>query len=90
MKWALGIYVVMSGVTLLAYGSDKSQARRKGGRIPELTLHLLALAGGWPGALVGQRWFRHKTRKWGFQFLTWSIVLAHLGVWAAWWDTTRR
>ncbi len=84
MSWILGVYAVMSGLTLIAYGVDKGQARRHQGRIPELTLHLLALAGGWPGALLGQRWFRHKTRKWGFQLLTWSIVLAHLGVWAAW------
>lgn len=90
MNWVLGVYLVMSGLTLLAYGADKSQAQRKRGRIPELTLHLLALAGGWPGAVLGQRWFRHKTRKWGFQFLTCSIVLAHLGVWLTWWDTTGR
>ena len=85
MSWFLGIYLVMSGLTLIAYGADKSRARRKGGRIPELTLHLLALAGGWPGALLGQRWFHHKTRKWDFQAVTWSIVLTHLGVWIAWW-----
>ena len=84
MNWILGIYAMMSALTLIAYGADKAQARRHQGQIPELTLHLLALAGGWPGALLGQRWFRHKTRKWGFQILTWSIVLAYLGVWAAW------
>ena len=43
-------------------------------------LHMLEALGGWPGALVGQRWFRHKTRKARFQGVFWAIVLAPVAV----------
>ncbi|MDZ7669446.1 MAG: DUF1294 domain-containing protein [Gammaproteobacteria bacterium] len=31
--------------------------------IREQTLHALSLAGGWPGALIAQRWLRHSRRR---------------------------
>ncbi|MBI5689026.1 MAG: DUF1294 domain-containing protein [Verrucomicrobia bacterium] len=76
---------VMAGVgwfslslfTFLAYRSDKRRAERGEWRIPESTLHLAALLGGWPGALVAQRVFRHKTAKWSFQGVFWAMVLLH-------------
>lgn len=60
------VVAVLSVVTLLAYAADKSAARKGTWRTPEKTLHILALAGGWPGALLGQQWFRHKTQKTSF------------------------
>ena len=60
---------VLSLVTLVAYGADKSAARKGTWRTPERTLHVLSLAGGWPGALLGQHWFRHKTKKASFQLI---------------------
>ena len=60
---------VLSLVTLVAYGADKSAARKGTWRTPERTLHVLSLAGGWPGALLGQYWFRHKTKKASFQLI---------------------
>jgi uncharacterized membrane protein YsdA (DUF1294 family) len=72
------VVVLMSVVTFLVYGWDKRQAKKAGWRIPESRLHGLALLGGWPGALLGQRIFRHKTRKLGFQLTTWFIVAVHL------------
>lgn len=74
----LGDYVVMSAVTYALYGLDKSAARRGSRRTPESTLHLLALAGGWPGALLAQRRFRHKTRKQPFRAIFWATVVANL------------
>ena len=71
----LGVYAVMSAVTFVTYGVDKSAARRGTWRVPESTLHLLALACGWPGALLGQRFFRHKTRKQPFRTIFWSNVI---------------
>ncbi len=49
-------------------------------RIPESTLHLFELAGGWPGAFVAQRALRHKTAKTSYQFVFWVIILLHQGL----------
>ena len=68
---------VLSLATFLAYARDKRAARRQARRIPELTLHLLELAGGWPGALLAQRALRHKNRKLAYQFAFWACVLLH-------------
>jgi uncharacterized membrane protein YsdA (DUF1294 family) len=68
------VYVVLSAVTFLVYRADKSAARRGGKRVPEATLHILSLLGGWPGALVAQQVFRHKTRKQPFRTVFWVTV----------------
>src|SRR5690606_40473527 len=60
-----------------AYRRDKRRAEAGGWRVPESTLHILSLFGGWPGAFVAQRVFRHKTAKISFQFVFLSIVLLH-------------
>jgi uncharacterized membrane protein YsdA (DUF1294 family)/cold shock CspA family protein len=69
------VYVVMSVVTLFAYEFDKSAAQRKRWRTPEKTLHLLALACGWPGALFAQAALRHKSAKQEFRFVFLITVL---------------
>ena len=43
-------------------------------RTPESTLHAIDLAGGWPGALVARRVFRHKTTKQPFRTVFWLTV----------------
>ena len=61
---ALAIGLLALNLCALAlYAWDKHAARRGIRRVPEARLHLLALLGGWPGAWLGQRLFRHKTRK---------------------------
>ena len=52
---------------LLIYGADKLAARKAWRRVPETTLLVLGLAGGWPGAILGQQCFRHKTQKQPFR-----------------------
>jgi uncharacterized membrane protein YsdA (DUF1294 family) len=71
---------VMSIVCFLAYGLDKRQAINGGRRVSERTLHLLAFLGGWPGALLGQRHFRHKTQKVKFRIVFWIVVVLHVGI----------
>lgn len=70
------VYAVASVAAFIAYGIDKSAARRKLRRTPESTLHALGVAGGWPGALAAQSLFRHKTSKRSFQamFLATAVV----------------
>ena len=58
-------------------GADKAAARQGRWRTPESTLHTLALVGGWPGALVAQRVFRHKTTKQPFRTIFWFTVVAN-------------
>lgn len=59
------------------YRSDKKKARSKQWRTTETELHLLSLVGGWVGALIAQRQFRHKCSKANFQTVFWLIVLMY-------------
>jgi uncharacterized membrane protein YsdA (DUF1294 family) len=74
-------YGSVSLVAFLLYWSDKRKARADAWRTPENVLHAVELAGGWPGALLAQQLFRHKTRKVSFQVVFWFIVLLHQGFW---------
>ena len=65
----------LSALAYLMYWLDKSAAQRNGQRTPENTLHLVGLAGGWPGALIAQQRFRHKTIKQPFQAVFWVTVV---------------
>ncbi|GAB3507073.1 DUF1294 domain-containing protein [Pseudoxanthomonas daejeonensis] len=71
-------------VTWIAYALDKHAAQRGRRRTPEATLHLLELAGGWPGALLAQRALRHKTRKHSYRVAFWWMVLLNLMLTWAW------
>lgn len=70
-----GLYLAASLVAYLAYALDKSAARNGQWRTKESTLHLIGLAGGWPGALAAQRLLRHKSRKQSFQIVFWATVI---------------
>lgn len=73
-------WYLLTGLTaFLTYFRDKRAARREEWRVAEGTLHVMALAGGWPGALLAQRLFRHKTRKTPFRIVFWITVLANCG-----------
>lgn len=74
-----GSYIVMSVAALVAYAVDKRAAERGAWRIPEKVLHLVSLLGGWPGAFLAQKLFRHKTRKVYFQLTYWATVLVNCG-----------
>ncbi|STQ89717.1 DUF1294 domain-containing protein [Iodobacter fluviatilis] len=76
LPWLIaGGYLLMSIVAFIAYALDKSAARNDRWRTPESTLHLLALLGGWPGALLAQRVLRHKSKKAAFLLVFWATVL---------------
>lgn len=73
-------YASASLVTLCAYYVDKRSARLQQTRLPETTLQMLSLLGGWPGGLLGQQLFKHKTQKKAFQRVFWLCVLCNLFV----------
>jgi uncharacterized membrane protein YsdA (DUF1294 family) len=81
---ALGLYPVVSLVSFCQYWKDKNSAQKGRWRTAENTLQVTALLGGWPGALVAQQVFRHKTRKLEFQLPFWLIILAHQLFWFDW------
>lgn len=94
MKWLwiiLGIYAVASVVAFVAYGLDKllavqsgRQNARRPFRLAEQTLHFIELMGGWPGAYVAQRAFKHKWRKREYMRVYWCIVALHAAAWIGW------
>lgn len=75
----LWLYAAASAVAFVAYWIDKNAARDGRWRTQESTLHLLALIGGWPGALMAQRHLRHKSAKLSFQLVFWATVLLNCG-----------
>ena len=79
IDWRL-LVIFPLGLSLLAfvaYWSDKSRAEAGEWRVPEATLQFFGLLGGWPGAFLAQRAFRHKTSKVSFQVVFWLIVLMY-------------
>lgn len=80
----LVLYPVMSLLTFALYADDKSRARKGQWRLPEKTLHLCELLGGWLGAFVAQRRLRHKSSKGSYQVVFWVIVAVHIVFWLDW------
>jgi uncharacterized membrane protein YsdA (DUF1294 family) len=76
----LGVYFIASTMTFILYALDKSAAKGNRWRIEENTLHFCGLIGGWPGALLAQRIFRHKTKKTAFQVVFWITVVLNMGI----------
>jgi uncharacterized membrane protein YsdA (DUF1294 family)/cold shock CspA family protein len=75
----LALYIILSLITFIAYAKDKSAAKNGRWRTQESTLHILALLGGWPGAIVAQQKLRHKSKKQEFRFIFWVTVLLNIG-----------
>ena len=85
-------YVAASAVAAIAYRLDKSAAERNAWRTSEMMLHFIAVIGGWPGALVAQEVFRHKSRKLSFRLVLWMTVALNCGAmaWLTWLADRRR
>ncbi len=69
--WVLPLYLLASLLSFLQYWLDKRSAQSGDRRT----------AGGWPGALIAQQTFRHKTRKASYQAVFWLIVAVHQLFW---------
>jgi uncharacterized membrane protein YsdA (DUF1294 family) len=75
-------YLLISLITFFVHAFDKVAAKDGAWRTQESTLHLLALVGGWPGALIAQQALRHKSKKQSFRSAFWMTVFLNVGVFA--------
>ncbi|WP_448227905.1 DUF1294 domain-containing protein [Pseudoxanthomonas mexicana] len=74
---AVFVPLVLSVITFVVYALDKHAAQTGRWRTSESTLHLLELAGGWPGAWIAQQTLRHKSCKPGYRAVFWMMVVLH-------------
>ncbi|PTO98360.1 DUF1294 domain-containing protein [Vibrio sp. 10N.286.48.B8] len=73
-------YLVIGLVTFFVYAKDKRAAINGNWRVPEKTLHIFSVAGGWLGALLAQDKLRHKTQKQPFRAIYWLTVAMNIAV----------
>jgi uncharacterized membrane protein YsdA (DUF1294 family) len=89
-RWYFNWLTAGSVATFIAYGIDKAASKANTTRIPEVTLHLMALAGGFFGALLGMLVFRHKSNfKAHPLFLPIIIAGGALWTYAIYWLSTQ-
>lgn len=83
--------MILSIITFVAYALDKNAAQKGNWRTQESTLHMLALVGGWPGAMYAQQKLRHKSVKTEFRQVFWATVVMNVGAlsWIALSETGR-
>ena len=75
MRIFLVFYALMTIVTFVLYGVDKSKAKKGKWRIPEKTLLLFAACFGGLGAFLGMKIFRHKTKHTSFKILVPTFMI---------------
>ena len=78
--WIAGVYLPMSLICFLLYAKDKWAAIKNTWRIQESSLQIIALLGGWPGAILAQHWLRHKCSKKSFLIIFWTAVLINIAM----------
>lgn len=75
------VYIlIVSLVTFVVWGLDKSAAIRGTWRTPERVLLLLVFLGGAPGGGLGMMVFRHKTRNNLFRLAILTAAALQLGI----------
>ncbi|MBO3759881.1 DUF1294 domain-containing protein [Ciceribacter sp. L1K22] len=74
---AILIFALYNVIVFCTFWWDKDAARNGEWRISESTLLGLAFLGGTPGAVIGQRVLRHKTRKEPFRSILRAICITH-------------
>ena len=77
-QWIALLYLGTSLISIIVYAPDKAAAIAKRWRVSEQTLLLLGLVGGWPGAIVAQQVFRHKSNKPSFRSTFWPSVVVNI------------
>lgn len=73
------LYLIASVISYYLYAKDKKAAQNGNWRVPEKTLQLSALLGGWPGSIIGQQKLRHKTQKVSFRVVFFLMLGLNVG-----------
>ncbi|MBN2326714.1 MAG: cold shock and DUF1294 domain-containing protein [Candidatus Omnitrophica bacterium] len=73
-------FISINSAAFFFYGFDKMISNSTQLRVPERILHGLALGGGSPAAMIGQKLFHHKTVKKSFQIVYWIIVFIQIAL----------
>ena len=81
--WVAGLYLAASLICFVLYLVDKRRAGTARRRVPERTLLLWGLLGGWPGAILAQQIARHKTQKMSFRRAFWLTVVVNVVLFVA-------
>ncbi|MES2048456.1 MAG: DUF1294 domain-containing protein [Pseudomonadota bacterium] len=76
--WIASWYLLVSLICFGIYAFDKPAAIAGRRRVSEMSLIIWGLFGGWPGAILAQQLFRHKTKKTKFRVVFWLSVITHL------------
>ena len=76
--WIIGWYCAISLATYLLYAHDKKAAQNGDWRVQEASLHKLAFAGGWVGAVFAHWLLRHKSTKPEFRRAFYLTVIGNL------------
>mgnify|MGYP000161714779 CR=1 FL=1 len=77
----VAVYLLaISSTTFIAYAIDKRAAQKQNWRVKESKLQLLALLGGWPGALLAQQLLRHKSAKGRFKLVLWLGIMLNIAL----------
>jgi len=78
LTYIVSYFIAINITTFLMYGYDKKISSSNLLRVPEQTLHLLAVFGGTFASLIAQKFFRHKTLKGSFQIVFWLIFIVQI------------
>ena len=75
----LGLHLIsINLVMIVMYFYDKRASERGGWRISEKKMHTFSFIGGTFGAFLGQKIFRHKTKKKSFKSFFWFVLLIQI------------
>lgn len=80
LPWWVAYLLGINAATFALYVYDKHVAGGAALRVPEVVLHGLALGGGTPAAVLGQRLLRHKTIKASFRRVGMAIMILQAAV----------
>lgn len=80
MRYFLYFLLAVNVLGAVLFALDKALAQAKRRRVPESTLHLLELFGGWPCMMLLMYAIHHKNRKRTYWLITWTIAVLWLVV----------